>query len=124
MDYQFKIGQYALQNGAYSDFEIVEITIDRNEDLSKVLSSEITCMRVTANLDHVITSLEQIQSGEKSEHSFGYDICLIECKTSICDVFHNYKGGHLLGSVNLHELCKLLNDWRNFLLRNTKGKNE
>jgi hypothetical protein len=124
MKYQFKIGQYALENGAYSDFEIVEITIDGNEDFGKVLSSEITCIRDAANLDHVINSLEQIQSGEISEHSFGYDICLIDCKTSICDVFHNYKGGHFLGSVDLSHLYELLIDWRNFLLRNTKDKNE
>lgn len=124
MKYHFEIGQYALENGAYSDFETVVITINGNEDLSKVLSSEIICIRDIGNLNQLINSFEHLKSGEISEFSFGYDISLIDCNASVCDVMHNYKNARHLGSVEFSLLYELLIDWRNFLLRNNNGKNE
>lgn len=93
------------------------IVIENEENYGEHFSTEI----LNLNLDYlqeIVTSLEQVLSGELQEYDFGYEVYSIECKEEtsvILDLFNHWES---IAEITTQELYELMRDWRNHLIKN------
>jgi hypothetical protein len=94
------------------------LLIENEHAYGEHFSTEI----LNLNLDYlqeIVSSLEQVLSGNLEQYDFGYEVYSIECKKEtsvILDLFNDWK---LIAEITTSELYEMMQDWRNYLIENS-----
>lgn len=101
------------------------ILIENEENYGEHFSTEIKNLKLDY-LNEIITSLEQVLSGELENYDFGYEVYSIECKKEISLVIDTYNDWKCISEITTQEIYEFIRDWRNYLIEdaNTSIKNE
>ena len=93
------------------------ILIENEAKYGTYFSTEIKNLRLSY-LREIVTSLEQVLSGNLQQYDFGYEAYSIECNKNTSSIIDIYDDCKTIIELPTHEIYKFMKDWKDHLTEN------